>query len=62
MIEGVHETRERGAEEFGLGLQAARDALNRGQLHTVAYVLGVRVEDIHRVSGSLHNSRPDPSL
>lgn len=62
MIEAMRVTRERDGEEFASGLHAAREALSRGELHAVAYVLGVRVEEIQRISGSLHHSRPAPSL
>lgn len=62
MIEAMWVERDRDAEEFASGLQVAREALNRGKLHAVAYVLGVRVAEIQRISGSLHHSRPAPSL
>ncbi len=62
MIEVMRVIRERDGEEFATGLQAAREALCRGDLDAVAFVLGVRVEEIQLISGSLHHSRPAPSL
>lgn len=62
MIEAMSVGHDRDAEEFASGLQVAREALSRGDLHAVAYVLGVRVEEIQRISGSLQHSRPAPSL
>jgi hypothetical protein len=46
MIEAMWRERDRDAEEFASGLQSAREALDRGKLHAVAYVLEVRVEEI----------------
>lgn len=40
---------EREAEEFDRGLRTARDALRRGSLHAVAFLLGEEVDRLRPV-------------
>ncbi len=41
----------RTAEEFRAGLASARGALRERQLALIAYVLGLHIEEVERLSG-----------
>jgi hypothetical protein len=52
MESAVNEYLERPAEDFARGLKRARDALLRGKLDAVAYLVDEDVEDVRRVAGT----------